>query len=397
MNITNMMPRSVAVNPLALIDRIIAELELGAQLYESVTASYEAVAAALAKIHPELQVSIFPQGSMRLGTTILHLFGERFDLDMVCSLAISGKIYTPEQVFELVWDALGQHDTYRQMRQKKNRCIRIEYAPECKYYLDIVPAVPDWVISGSLYVPDRERKVWCPSHPVAYCDKWFKTACKELPTFRPIMLRNMSAAVVMANAKTSVEPMPEFGAFEKTPLQRIVQMLKHDRNDHFQNDTAHRPSSILLTTITTKSYLESVNRPVDDLLEFVINVVKGLPEFIYMTGIESVQKYHVLNPVNPNENFAECWTGEHYVRFLMWQKRAVARLEKLQQAKGRGTDVMMNRLSETFGNNQVIKAARALGVDANALHDAGELRVSAGVVGTAGASIPATINFGSDN
>jgi hypothetical protein len=57
---------------------------------------------------------------------------------------------------------------------------------------------------------------------------------------------------------------------------------------------------------------------------------------------------------------------------------------------------MLNRLSETFGNEHVVKAARALGADTNALHDAGKLRVASGVVGIVGTKIPVTINFGNE-
>jgi hypothetical protein len=39
---------------------------------------------------------------------------------MVCLLALTGKLYTPEQIFNFVWDALGQSETYRKMRSKKS-------------------------------------------------------------------------------------------------------------------------------------------------------------------------------------------------------------------------------------------------------------------------------------
>ena len=115
MNITELKYRSVAINPLAVIDRIIADLELSQTQYEDATESYNAVADVLKKINPELRPSIFPQGSMRLGTTVRPIQGERFDLDMVCWLFVSGKIHTPDQVFNHVWDTLGQNETYRQM------------------------------------------------------------------------------------------------------------------------------------------------------------------------------------------------------------------------------------------------------------------------------------------
>jgi hypothetical protein len=57
---------------------------------------------------------------------------------------------------------------------------------------------------------------------------------------------------------------------------------------------------------------------------------------------------------------------------------------------------MLNRLSTSFGNERVIRAANALGVDTHALHEVGRLRVAKdiGQVGAVGALIPATTFFG---
>lgn len=192
-----------------------------------------------------------------------------------------------------------------------------------------------------------------------------------------------------------VEPMPEFGQFEKTPLQRIVQMLKRDRDEYFENDQAHRPSSILLTTTITRSYSSLVSEPVEDLLEFVVKVVLKLHEFIIVIGDPGSRRFYVLNPVNEQENFAASWTEEHYKRFCAWHKRMATGLQRVQQSKGRGVDVMLNSLSENFGNERVIKAASALGADTRVLHEAGKLRVAGGTIGSVGVAIPNTIYFGS--
>ncbi len=387
--------RRIAVNPLAVIDRIIADMELTETQYNEATESYQAVARVLQKISPELRPSIFPQGSMRLGTTVRPIEGERFDLDMVCWLFISGKHYTPDQVYEYVWGALGQNEVYRQMRSKRSRCIRLEYAPERKFYLDVTPAVPNWARTDSLYVPDRERKTWCSSHPKACCDEFFKNAAAVLPTIRVDTLLEKQLSILNAsNAGPYVEPMPEFGRFEKAPLQRIVQMLKRDRDVYFQDDFAHRPSSILLTTIITESYSSLVNQTFRGLLEFVVKVVERLPGFILVTGELGARRFHVLNPVNFQENFAENWSEENYRRFHVWHGLVTKSLQRLEQAKGLGADVMLNRLSESFGKDRVVKAAQSLGADTNALHEAGKLRVATGAVGTVGLKVPKTIYFG---
>lgn len=397
MNVVESNKRSVVVNPLALIDRIIADLELTPNQYDDATASYKAVAAALQKVSPQLRANIFPQGSMRLGTTVRPIQGERFDLDMVCWLAVSGKQYSPEQVYAFVWEMLGQNETYRQIRKRKNRCIRLEYAPERKFYLDVTPAIPDWALGDFLYVPDRELKVWCCSHPIGFCDGWFKKIAAVLPTIqRPLIARSALSESLMVNASAKVEPMPEHGAFDKTPLQRVVQLVKRDRDAHYQDDAAHRPSSILLTTIIAQSYASLVYQPASDLLEFVVKVVQGMPNFIHVSNVGGSERFSVANPANTQENFAENWTDEHYKRFRLWHGRMVAGLQRLQQSKGLGTDVLLNRMAESFGNENVIRAARAHGVDTRALHEAGKLRVAGGKIGSVGVAIPKTIYFGSE-
>jgi hypothetical protein len=96
------------------------------------------------------------------------------------------------------------------------------------------------------------------------------------------------------------------------------------------------------------------------------------------------------------ENFAENWSEENYKRFRIWQTRVITSIQRLEQAKGLGTDVMLNRLSESFGKDRVIRAAESLGADTRALHDAGELRVVGGTIGAdVSAKVPKTIYFGS--
>jgi hypothetical protein len=55
---------------------------------------------------------------------------------------------------------------------------------------------------------------------------------------------------------------------------------------------------------------------------------------------------------------------------------------------------MLNSLVENFGNEQVIKAASALGADTSALHEASKLRVLGGAIGASGIAIPKTIYYG---
>lgn len=387
-------PQSAPLNPLSFIDRLISDIELSPTQHAQAKQSYEAVTDVLQKIGSPIQ-GFSPrnraQGSMRIGTTIRPPAQDEFDLDVLCWLDASGHRYTPHQIYELVWDTLGNHATYREMRVRRSRCIRLPYARQ--FHLDITPAIPDWIRgTPSLYIPDREQKIWCSTHPISFADDWFKPISLRLPRIVELIA---NTANIKAAFSASVEPLPEYGAFEKTPLQRIVQLVKHDRDRHFADDAKHRPSSILLTTLTAQAYEREVSRTAPTLLEFVVRVVEGIPAGISKFNQNGNWTFMVSNPVNRQENFAESWTNEHYRRFCAWHEKAVAWLRSTTSLEGRGADVLLNRMSEEFGKERVVKAARALGSDVKNLHESGQSRVSPlGRIGAVGAFAAPTVFFG---
>jgi hypothetical protein len=394
-------PQSPPLNPLSIIDRIIADVELTPTQYEEAKTSYESVAEVLQKPGSPIRSyipAIFPQGSMRMGTTIRPIWLDAFDLDMVCRLSFSGRHHTPNAVFEWIWEALGQDATYREMRQRRNRCIRLIYKGR-PFYLDIVPAVPEKRGSDTgspLYVPDRERKTWNSSHPVGFADDWFKPITELKPRFRLLNTANERQIIAMS---ASVEPLPEYGAFEKTPLQRIVQVIKFDRDKHFQNDEKHRPSSIILTTLAAHSYKRAVQTEVGSLLEFVIRVVESVPDAVDSAFIGGRWFYSVANPVNQDENFAENWTHEHFSRFKRWHENLMKWLKSIGQSKGKGADVMLKDLIEQYGNERVVKAADSIGTEVKSFHESKRIHVTTLTAGVSSLGVPIrpTINFGSED
>ena len=314
------------------------------QLAEART-SYEAVTQALAKEGMPLAPFLpwlFAQGSMRIGTTVKPVGQEEHDLDIVCLLQKGGVWLPANEVYELVWETLGNDATYEKMRERRNRCIRLRYAH--KYYLDIIPAVPHYAApDGTLFVCDCEGRSWSVSNPVGFAE-WFDESAKA----RPLFITKFGAlreGSVTANAG-QVEPLPEHG-FQKTPLQRITQLFKRNRDEFFLDDPKRRPSSILLTTLAARSYIQETTVAADDLFELVISVADGLSRFIEMEKTASGQQtYRVINPVNDAENFADKWTRSDYDAFTRWQERMVQQLRSVKATKGQGIDTMLNRLVE---------------------------------------------------
>lgn len=387
-----------ALNPLGFIDRIITQIELSPTQYRQAERSYRAVAEVLRRAGSPILIfnpSIHPQGSMRIGTTIKPWAQDEFDLDLLCWLAASGKKYTPEEVYEWVWKTLYSDGTYRPMLERRCRCIRINYNDDFKFHLDVTPAIPDWDSqSESLYIPDRTRRTWCSTHPLGFADSFFK----PIASIMPILERQLTANSREFSAKATVEPLPAHGAFDKTPLQRVVQWLKHDRDRYYQGRGDIVPSSVLLTTLTARSYELSVKTAVPSLLALVHRIIAGVPSFVSRIPVGNRTTYSVVNPVNQHENFAERWTDRHYLEFMRWHSQLSTSLQALEATRGKGVDSMLKELSTTFGEERVKRAANSLGVDTRKLHEAGQLRIDAvrGAIGAIGSVIPRTINFGGD-
>ena len=120
---------------------------------------------------------LYPQGSLLLDTTVRPIYQIEFDLDVVCVLSM-GRPCTPEEVYKLIWDRMQEHNFYRDIMERKDRCIRLNYAKDSQFHLDIVPAVIDTTKAGTrILIADRDGRwmVWKTSNPKGFL-RWFVAA-----------------------------------------------------------------------------------------------------------------------------------------------------------------------------------------------------------------------------
>ncbi|MBW8060560.1 MAG: hypothetical protein FVQ78_09650 [Solirubrobacterales bacterium] len=104
--------------------------------------------------------------------------------------------------------------------------------------------------------------------------------------------------------------------------------------------------------------------------------VEKMPEHVH----EGAHGYSVPNPVEPREDFADRWRErpELATKFFDWLKRLG---EDLREADSvRGLDHVVSRLSESFGEGPVAKAAGQLGDEYRRARERGAL----GFAGTTG-------------
>lgn len=252
--------------------------------YEAVCSWFEAPGSAVASFSPAL----YPQGSMRIGTTVKPFGRDEFDLDFVCELQIPvNKFQSPLQLLKLLEARLREHEVYRFIMEMKNRCIRLNYANE--FHMDILPACPDSSVGGScLFVPDRKTLTWRHSNPKGYAD-WFESRC-ELALKMLIESRRLMA---------KAEPIPpQEAAEEKAILKRVVQLLKRWRDVRYQREPKLAPISMVLTTMAAQAY--GGERTVTEAMSSVLNS--------FVTQIASTNsRVYVLNPANPKEDLSERW------------------------------------------------------------------------------------------
>lgn len=285
------------------------ELDVAPSKYEDAKQHYEAVGnwlgapdSALAPYRP----LIYPQGSFALGTAIRPLGDDDYDVDAVCLLDLTVDDVTQQQLKQMIGDRLAHPNSrYKQMldpKQGGRRCWTIKYADGSRFHLDVLPAIPDgarthadispeWT-QHAIRITDKEtwntNEHWPCSNPKGYL-AWFK----ERMT---VQLFAAKQAIAEAN-RVDVEEIEDYRV--RTPLQRLIQLLKRHRDERYNGDE-DKPISIIITTLSAAAYNNEAA-----LGEAILNVVPRMRGLIQQRD----GTWWVPNPVNPEENFADKWTA----------------------------------------------------------------------------------------
>ncbi|MEK6336949.1 MAG: nucleotidyltransferase [Acidobacteriota bacterium] len=285
-----------------LLDRIGVKLQLSETAYKLAENRYKAIAVLLgqagssvAKYRPD----IYPQGSLRIGTTVKLRRRNEFDLDFVCEFQASPETFPdPIVLLDFIEEILRGNGVYKDNVERKNRCIRVIYADE--FYMDILPACPN--PSPGLYgstcvlVPDCSAQTWKHSNPKGFA-RWYEGRAQEaVVTFRK-----------------AIEPLPEHQSYEDlATLNRIVQLMKRHRDIIFEKCPKQAPISIVLTTLAAKTYAGHTS-----VSEAMAHVLRGICALIPNVADGRLQ---VLNPTNSGEDLSERWDDdpEAYLGFVSW-------------------------------------------------------------------------------
>lgn len=284
----------------------------------------------LAQFQPE----VYSQGSIRLGTTIRPLNeDEEYDLDAVCILNNLGVSHASQkQIKELVGHELKLYvkaNNFENPLNEGKRCWTLQYADTAQFHMDILPSLPDEEGLRKKFIEENKMGFdviaklhtasaiaitdntsteydiitpnWNKSNPKGY-HLWFKDKCK--------ILKISKASNFFEASMESVEEYPTHKS--KQPLQQVIMILKRHRDIMFKDDSEHKPISIIITTLSAKAY--GGESSLKDALE---TIVTGMKKQI---TCDINGNCEVLNPINPNENFADKWIDEPLKRdnFFRW-------------------------------------------------------------------------------
>ena len=342
-----------------LLEGLAEELDVPPTKYEDAKTHYDAVGAWLGSKDSPLAIfepAIYPQGSFVLGTAVRPVGDEdEYDVDLVCVLNTTPQANPHRRVKGLVGSRLNSSGVYSKLLlPEKRRCWTLKYADGSRFHLDVLPAIPrpanDPPPSGvppawdanAIWITDSTlppaAPIWPRSNPRAYAE-WFKRRMYEVFITRK--------RLIAAERKSTIDAVPGYEV--RTPLQRVVQVLKRHRDIRMAGDD-HRPISVIVTTLAAMAYGGEAS-----VAECLANGVPRFVSFFEQRG----DCLWLPNPVEPRENLADrCRDIEQrrgLERWLDMLNRDVAAL--IAQADVRGQERV---LSESFGRNAAVGAVDRL-------------------------------------
>jgi hypothetical protein len=366
------------------LDALAEELDVSPAKYKDAEDRYIAVCEWLGAEGSELaeyDPNLYPQGSFALGTAIRPLGDDHYDVDAVCLLDESAANITQKELKLKVGKRLKENDRYRKMLKPPDggrRCWTLEYADASKFHLDILPAIPDpsWRAVG-VHVPEAWAKhaiqitdkttwdrvlAWPRSNPPGFA-LWFKDQMR-------IRLEE-GRRLVAATKAASIADIPDYEV--RTPLQRLVQILKRHRDMRYAGNE-HRPISVIITTLAGLAYGNEAN-----LADAIENVVPKMRTYVQTRD----GRYWIPNPVNPAENFADKWAAEPEKAriFFEWLEAVEQDYHTLLTPKG--FRERERHLAEAFGARDAGAALRKSGIPSSS----GNLVIGAAAAALAGAAV----------
>lgn len=322
-----------------ILNQITTELELTTSQEGVIEKAYNSVADWLTQNDSLLKkygISIFLQGSVKLGTVVKPIRNDDYDVDLVCLFNENTNHLTAEQVKMFVGKRLKENQRYHLMLAKEGkRCWTLQYSDSLNFHMDILPAVATKK-SNVIYATHKEHNLYkfISTNPHDYAE-WFKRRI------------NTNAAVF---ERGNIEIVPDYP--QKSVLQKTIQILKRHRDVMFKDDDENAPISIIITTLVARLYSGETS-----IVDFLENVIKRICSIIENRN----GTYWVTNPVDEKENFADKWAKEPIKKekFYEWAEQISNDYQRLLAVNSRVE--LLNCLYDMFGKKVVDLSNNHLG------------------------------------
>ena len=339
------------------LEKIAAGIDISPSLHKYAVDRYNGIANFLND--KGIKASFYSQGSFRTGTVVRPLrdgVEADFDLDVVCELTSKKEETTEYRVKNDVGDALKSDETYKKkLLPEDDICWTLQYAdPQdgIGFNLDLVPAVVDVERIGHLIekkvdyryaqeaisVTERKsvnRYEWQASNPSGF-GLWFDDINEKFLEYDKQSQREeifkKYRDIFQKNA--TVEDIPDY--YLRSSLQRAIQLLKRHRDLYFERVSTgkkYRPKSVIITSLAARIAENAEPQGLESLLAYITN---GLYEYAVLLkdkkslpkntgGSESYiaknnGEWVILNPVDPEDNYASDWTDDTARAFFEWVK-----------------------------------------------------------------------------
>lgn len=361
---TSILPTSKAER---FLDALAKSLEIPESKYEAAERSYKSVGRWLDRpesVFAGRNVSVYPQGSFRLGTVIPpHDVGGQYDLDVVCEIDMSKIELTQKQLKEQLGIEIKAYAKAKGMEAptEARRCWTLNYADGAQFHMDVLPALPDGErqrllveaagLNGKslnqalaitcIYDTNYNRRTvdWPGSNPKGYSD-WFRERMKVVFQARRESMR-------LIEARASVEDIPEYRV--KTPMQSAIQILKRHRDMRFAGEEDLRPISIILTTLGALAYNQETT-----ISGALFGILRGMDAHIEVrNGV-----YWIENPADPRENFADKWEENPDKKKAFYDWLEMAREDFALAARAAEADEFIDALAPRMGRSLVEAAVK---------------------------------------
>ncbi|MEG0550301.1 MAG: nucleotidyltransferase [Vagococcus sp.] len=333
-----------------ILDKIYRELaeslNISKTMSDEVVSSYEAVGNYLGKMEKDMDIRIFPQGSLSLGTVVKPIENDvegDYDVDLVCLLE-NGSSLLAKDIKNIVGNRLKESDRYNKMLDEEGkRCWTLQYS---KFHMDILPSVPlNSKITSDKNNLDTKIRITHKNESNEYLDK-----NSDPKSYREWFIKEMEQSFKKNRQFLAESRDVEIEKIKlsqvRTPLQMAIQILKRHRDVLFTG-CDDKPISIIITTLAAKAYNGEEN-----LFEAIQNILENMEKFIEIDGTGSVI---ICNPTMKSENFADKWIEEPSKKdaFYTWLSKAKEDIVENPLNFTDGMGAMKNNMRTIFGTRAV--------------------------------------------